>query len=108
MAHGAACRFVSARCVDRGLQIASKHYPLGILTTQVTNYLTYKTEDPTYRRFKWLVILVMALCLLKSVQNIYIIWETVVTNFANPSVAAILPFSYWWDYTTSFMVSLFL
>jgi hypothetical protein len=80
----------------------------GILTTQLTNYFSYKTTDPSFRRFTWLVILVTVLCLLKSTQNIYILWELVVTNFANPDVAAILSYTYWWAYTTSLMVKLFL
>lgn len=73
----------------------------GVLAVQVTNYFTYNSGDGTHRRFAWLVILVTLLCLLKSAQNVYIVWNTVLSNFANPDVSMMLVATNWVHYSTS-------
>jgi hypothetical protein len=57
------------------------------------------------RRLSWLVILITALCLVKSTQNIANVWELTIANFCNPDAAAALQVSEWKHYTTSLSVS---
>jgi hypothetical protein len=69
----------------------------------VTNYFLY-SEGATARRFTWLVIVLILMCILKSVQDVVIVWQTIIENFANPDVSMMLVGIYWWHYTTSLTV----
>lgn len=41
---------------------------------------------------------------MKTAQNITIVWQTVIDNFANPDVSMMLVALDWWHYTTSLSV----
>ncbi|CAG7853224.1 SubName: Full=Uncharacterized protein {ECO:0000313/EMBL:CCA72913.1} [Serendipita indica DSM 11827] len=78
----------------------------GILAAQTANYFSYRDADGSHRRFAWLVIVLTILCLLKSAQNITIVWDTVIAAFANPDVSMMLVATNWWHYTTSLSTAL--
>lgn len=84
-------------------QITKGVYP-GILIAQTTKYFTYDTGDSSNRRFVYLVLFLSVICILKSAQNINVVWTTVVTNFANPDVAMMLTAVDWWHFTSSLSV----
>lgn len=73
----------------------------GILAAQTANYFNFRDVDNTQRRFTWLVIFLTILCCLKTAQNISIVWDTVLANFANPDVSGLLVATAWSHYTTS-------
>ncbi|KAG8847135.1 hypothetical protein FRB91_012066 [Serendipita sp. 411] len=73
----------------------------GILAAQTTHYFTYRDAEGQTRRFAWLVIVLTIMCLVKSAQNVAIVWNTVITNFANPDVSLMLVATNWVHYTTS-------
>jgi hypothetical protein len=79
----------------------------GILTAQTANYFNFRGLDNTQRRFTWLVIFLTILCCLKTSQNISIVWDTVLANFANPDVSGLLIITAWSHYTTSLSVSIY-
>lgn len=74
---------------------------MGIIAAQTANYFGFRDVDGTKSRFTWLVILLLIMCCLKTAQNITIVWDVTVTNFANPDVAMMLVAVNWWHYTTS-------
>lgn len=71
---------------------------------QVTHYFLSSSGDSSRRRFSWLVVVLTILCILRSSQIIKIVWDTVVTNFANPDLARILVNIRWWHYTEGLFV----
>lgn len=83
-----------------------KSTSIGILAAQTANYFSYRDADGSHRRFAWLVIVLTILCLLKSAQNITIVWDTVIAAFANPDVSMMLVATNWWHYTTSLSTAL--
>ena len=85
-----------------------KLIPTGILAAQTANYFSYRDVDGSHRRFTWLIVTLTILCLLKSAQNITIVWDTVIANFANPDVSMMLVAFNWWHYTESLSVSSFI
>ncbi|KAG8826246.1 hypothetical protein FRC17_008308, partial [Serendipita sp. 399] len=73
----------------------------GILAAQATHYFTYRDIEGQARRFGWLVIVLLVMCAVKSAQNVKIVWDTVIKNFANPDLSMMLVAIDWVHYTTS-------
>jgi hypothetical protein len=87
------------------LLTARTNPPPGILATQTVKYFNFRDIDNIRGRFAWLVIFLTILCCLKTAQNIIIVWDTVLANFANPDVSGLLVATAWSHYTTSLSVS---
>ncbi|KAG8823032.1 hypothetical protein FRC19_004767 [Serendipita sp. 401] len=74
----------------------------GILVTQTASFLSYKDPRGQSKRFVWLVVILNMLCLIKTTQNIKIVWTTMITNYANPDSSLVLLGVEWSHYTTGF------
>ncbi|KAG8857288.1 hypothetical protein FRB91_011514 [Serendipita sp. 411] len=69
-------------CVELFLQ--------GILMMQTADFFSYKDPRGQSKRFVWLVLVLNVLCLIKTAQNIKIVWATMIANYANPDVSLML------------------
>jgi len=73
----------------------------GIMAAQVANYFNFRDVDGSKSRFTWLIVVLIVLCTIKSAQNVTIVWQTVISNFANPDVSSLLVATNWIHYSTS-------
>ncbi|KAG8823034.1 hypothetical protein FRC19_004769 [Serendipita sp. 401] len=78
----------------------------GVLVTQSTKFLSYNDPKGRSKRLIWLVIVLNVLCLVKTSQNIKIVWDTMITNYANPDCAWILLSVEWLHYTEGLSTAL--
>ncbi|CAG7849685.1 SubName: Full=Uncharacterized protein {ECO:0000313/EMBL:CCA74094.1} [Serendipita indica DSM 11827] len=87
---------------EANVQIAPNHgYIRGyVAPSQTANFFGFRDTDGSKNRFTWLVILLNALCITKSAQNILICWNMVIANYCNPDVTVLLIAVDWRHYST--------
>ncbi|KAJ6451595.1 hypothetical protein C8R45DRAFT_89022 [Mycena sanguinolenta] len=75
---------------------------LGVVFCQARTYFRTRpqSQNTLQRLFTWLVIVLVGLSILKTAQNIAIVWVQNVLDFANPDVARLLVEKAWWQVST--------
>ncbi|KAJ7477697.1 hypothetical protein FB451DRAFT_1366177 [Mycena latifolia] len=78
---------------------------LGVVFCQVNNFFATTTpaKTPFQRYCYWLVIVVLCLSVLKTVQEISVVWVQNVHDYANPDVARLRVAQAWWQVSTPLM-----
>ncbi|KAJ7447158.1 hypothetical protein FB451DRAFT_780236 [Mycena latifolia] len=78
---------------------------MGVVFCQA--YTFFKTKTPAKTPFQlycfWLVIVVLCLSMLKTVQEISVVWVQNVHDFSNPDVARLRVSEAWWQVSTPLM-----
>ncbi|KAJ7504242.1 hypothetical protein B0H11DRAFT_1905515 [Mycena galericulata] len=71
---------------------------LGVVLCQVgTFFKSRRSQEGLARHYRWLVVLVTFMSILKSSQSIAIVWVQNVEDFMNPDVARTLVAAAWWQ-----------
>ncbi|KAJ6606779.1 hypothetical protein B0H10DRAFT_2033546 [Mycena sp. CBHHK59/15] len=78
---------------------------MGIVFCQTYVFFTTRTPETTgFQRYCfWLVIAVLFLSMLKTVQEITVVWIQNVQDYADPDKARLLVFKAWWQVSTPLM-----
>ncbi|KAJ6601091.1 hypothetical protein DFH09DRAFT_1302400 [Mycena vulgaris] len=78
---------------------------MGVVFCQVYTFFTTKTPIKTgFQRYcYWLVLVVLFLSMLKTVQEMSVVWVQNVHDFANPDVARLRVVQAWWQVSTPLM-----
>ncbi|KAF8216684.1 hypothetical protein K438DRAFT_2081459 [Mycena galopus ATCC 62051] len=71
---------------------------MGVILCQVeTFFKSGRSQEGLGRHYRWLVVFVIFLSVLKTSQAIMIVWVQNVEDFANPDVARLLVAKAWWQ-----------
>ncbi|KAJ7508410.1 hypothetical protein B0H11DRAFT_2217701 [Mycena galericulata] len=80
---------------------------MGVVFCQVNTFFKTRTNSsertPFQRYCFWLVIVVFCLSMLKTMQEISVVWVQNVHDFANPDVARLRVSEAWWQVSTPLM-----
>ncbi|KAJ7083342.1 hypothetical protein B0H15DRAFT_422019 [Mycena belliarum] len=78
---------------------------MGVVFCQVHTFFKTRTSitGPFQRYCYWLVIVVLVLSILKTCQEITVVWVQHVHDFANPDVARLRVAEAWWQVSTPLM-----
>ncbi|KAJ7654523.1 hypothetical protein DFH06DRAFT_1329791 [Mycena polygramma] len=77
---------------------------MGVVFCQVGTFFKSRgSQEGLGRHYRWLVVLVTFLSMVKTGQAIAVIWVQNVLDFANPDVARLLVAEAWWQVSTPLM-----
>ncbi|KAJ6488060.1 hypothetical protein DFH09DRAFT_1105758 [Mycena vulgaris] len=80
---------------------------LGVVLCQAgTFFKSPRSQEGLGRHYRWLVMLVILLSVLKTSQGIAIVWVQNVEQFTNPDVARTLVAKAWWQVSTPLMTGI--
>ncbi|KAJ6541627.1 hypothetical protein B0H19DRAFT_319345 [Mycena capillaripes] len=81
---------------------------MGVVFCQVNNFFTHKLPDNTrFQRYcSWLVVVVLGLSVLKTCQEISVVWVQNVHDYADPDVARLRVSTAWWQVSTPLMTGI--
>ncbi|KAJ6619913.1 hypothetical protein B0H10DRAFT_2216465 [Mycena sp. CBHHK59/15] len=71
---------------------------MGVVLCQVSTFFKARgSQEGVQRHYRWLVVLVTFISILKTSQAIAVVWVQNVEEFMNPDVARTLVFAAWWQ-----------
>ncbi|KAJ7781946.1 hypothetical protein DFH07DRAFT_792060 [Mycena maculata] len=80
---------------------------MGVVMCQVTTFFrSRRSQEGVQRHYRWLVVFVTFLSILKTSQAIAIIWVQNVEDFMNPDVARTLVAAAWWQVSAPLMTGI--
>ncbi|KAJ7625474.1 hypothetical protein FB45DRAFT_1029840 [Roridomyces roridus] len=93
--------FVENRTTTLGTWVLAGFFDailLGVVLCQVTTFFRYRTSSEGIGRYyRWLVLIVTFMSVLKTSQSIAIVWIQNVQDFMDPDVARTLVAKAWWQ-----------
>ncbi|KAJ7902551.1 hypothetical protein B0H14DRAFT_3422048 [Mycena olivaceomarginata] len=99
--------FVTNRTTSLGAWVLSGFLDsilLGVVLSQVgTFFKSGRSQEGLGRHYRWLVVVLTFLSILKTSQSIAIVWIQNVEDFMNPDVARLLVAKAWWQVSTPLM-----
>ncbi|KAJ7366403.1 hypothetical protein DFH08DRAFT_1003363 [Mycena albidolilacea] len=81
---------------------------MGVIFCQARTYFRTRThvQSTLHQFYKWLVIVVLALSMLKTAQCMGVVWVQNVLDYANPDVARLLVAKAWWQVSMPLMTGI--
>jgi len=83
---------------------------MGVIFCQVLTFFRTRSrariESSLQRYYRWLVIVVLLLSMIKTAQCIAVVWVQNVLNYANPDVARTLVAKAWWQVSMPLMTGI--
>ncbi|KAK6967125.1 hypothetical protein R3P38DRAFT_832759 [Favolaschia claudopus] len=80
---------------------------MGVVLCQAANFFkSGRSQEGLGRHYRWLVVVVLFLSILKTSQAIAIIWVQNVRDFANPDIARLLVAKAWWQVSSPLLTGL--
>ncbi|KAJ7119789.1 hypothetical protein C8R44DRAFT_788879 [Mycena epipterygia] len=107
----ASAAFVNARTVSLGPWVLGAFLDcmlMGVIFCQTVTYFRTRGRPTSglQQYFRWLVIVVVSLSMLKTAQLIGVVWVQNVLEFANPDVARTLVAKAWWQVSVPLMTGI--
>ncbi|KAF7370470.1 hypothetical protein MSAN_00678800 [Mycena sanguinolenta] len=80
---------------------------MGVVFCQIGTFFKAEgSREGLGRHYRWLVVLVLGLSILKTSQAITIVWVQNVQDFTNPDVARLLLTTVWWQVSAPFLTGI--
>ncbi|CAK5283169.1 unnamed protein product [Mycena citricolor] len=102
--------FVDNRATTLGAWVIAGFFDailLGVVLCQTSSFFkSYRNQSGIGRHYRWLVLVVVFLCVLKTSQAIGIVWVQNVHDFANPDVAQTLVAKAWYQVSAPTMTGI--
>ncbi|KAJ6581675.1 hypothetical protein B0H19DRAFT_1251856 [Mycena capillaripes] len=102
--------FVDNRTTSLGAWVIAGYLDailMGVVFCQfVTFFKSQGSQEGLGRHYRWLVVIVVFLSILKTGQSVAIVWVQNVEDYLNPDVARLLVAKAWWQVSTPLMTGI--